>query len=139
MISLIYVSSSVGLYTAQDVAQILEESDLNNTRLQVTGLLAYQNGNIMQVLEGPKEAVMETFGRIKADPRHRNISVLLIEEIDQRHFSDWKMAFVDLGADKFQLDSRFSPFLQESLLADKFRAAPGIAKAMLVSFKDALE
>ena len=139
MISLIYVSSAARLYTEEELLEILEVSHKNNAKKQVTGLLAYLDGNIMQVLEGPEESVMEIYGKIEMDPRHHNLMVLLKEQITERQFPDWKMAFVNLRSEKINQDPRFSHFLEDSFLSEKYQTTPSMAMSMLISFKDALK
>lgn len=47
----------------------------------------------MQVLEGPKEAVLETFERISRDTRHERVIRLSRREIEELSFPGWSMAF----------------------------------------------
>jgi hypothetical protein len=138
MISLVYISSTVGLLRRDELLSILEKSRENNAKHQVTGLLAYLDGNVMQVLEGPEAGVMEIFHKIEKDTRHRNVTVLLTAEIDERHFPDWRMAFVDMNDEKFIENPAFSAFLNEPFTSEKYKNSPSFAMAMLVSFKESL-
>jgi len=65
----------------------------NNARVAVTGMLLYHDGNFMQALEGPREAVTRVFGRIERDARHGGSLVLLQADRPQRLFTEWSMAF----------------------------------------------
>lgn len=47
--------------------------------------------HFVQVLEGPRERVLETFQRISKDPRHSNVHVALEGEVEARRFGDWAM------------------------------------------------
>jgi hypothetical protein len=56
----------------------------------------------MQVLEGEKDTVLETFQSIKLDVRHCGIFVLIEEEIASRKFSSWSMGFRQLSNADFE-------------------------------------
>ncbi len=56
----------------------------------------------MQVLEGDRPAVTETFARISKDRRHWNTNVLLDRDAP-RAFGDWSMGFTRLSK---ETDSR---------------------------------
>ncbi len=61
MLSLIYVSSSTRAFSDADLVALLEQSQEKNARLDITGMLLYKDGNFMQVLEGPDDAVRQLF------------------------------------------------------------------------------
>ncbi|MBK8783991.1 MAG: BLUF domain-containing protein [Anaerolineales bacterium] len=135
MISLIYVSTATHLLSKEELLDILRVSRRNNEVGPVTGLLLYLDGNFMQVLEGPEEAVMDIFGKIEKDIRHTNIIVILKDPIAEREFSEWSMAFLNLD-EIAKNESGLSDFLREDFIADKFRRSPQLAHKMLLSFKE---
>lgn len=136
MISLIYVSTAVYLLSSEELLDILRVSRRNNEVGPVTGLLLYKDGNFMQVLEGPEEAVMNIFGKILRDTRHTDIIVISKEPITVREFADWRMAFLNLDDETLKTESALSDFLKESFRADTFRNSPNFAHKMLLSFKE---
>ncbi len=93
MFQIVYVSSARDLLSHDDLLGVLRVSRRNNAAVGVTGALLYTDGNFMQVLEGPREAVMETFDRIERDARHRGVLVMLRQEIEEREFPEWSMGF----------------------------------------------
>jgi hypothetical protein len=68
-------------------------------------LLVYQQ-RVVQVLEGPRDAVSATFERIARDVRHANLTVLSLGRIQQRDFEDWTMRLLPL-----------TPLVEKRLLA----------------------
>jgi hypothetical protein len=58
----------------------------------VTGLLLFHRGWFLQVLEGPLEAVDDTFDRIRRDGRHTDIRTVADLPIAARAFGDWTMS-----------------------------------------------
>ena len=93
MYSLTYVSSARKTLSQADLEQILETSRINNARDNITGMLLYADGNIIQVLEGVHSKVRDCFQRIQQDDRHRGAIVLLDEDIQERAFPEWTMGF----------------------------------------------
>lgn len=91
MLSLVYLSSATRLFSDAELDDILAVSRRNNARDGITGLLVYRDGDILQVLEGPEDAVRRTYARIAADPRHTRILVLDESRVDERAFADWAM------------------------------------------------
>lgn len=89
---LIYVSAACLRTGPPDLGGILAQSERNNVRSNVTGVLFYADGNFLQMLEGTAEAVDTTYQRICADPRHSGILKLLHFDITYRQFPSWAMA-----------------------------------------------
>jgi hypothetical protein len=57
MLSLVYASSAKQLFSEEDLTALLQQSRDNNTRLGLSGLLLYKDGNFMQVLERPDDVL----------------------------------------------------------------------------------
>jgi Sensors of blue-light using FAD len=90
---LIYISSATRLFTDADLSDILSKSQLNNKKCDVTGLLLYHEGNILQLLEGDEETVRNLYFKIEQDSRHTNLSTLITGTADKRNFPEWFMGF----------------------------------------------
>lgn len=79
---------------AKDLMNILEVSKARNSVAGVTGALMFNDDRFVQILEGTKYQVDETFERIRRDSRHAEATILAIQEKPSRRFYDWCMAFV---------------------------------------------
>ncbi|KRB82732.1 hypothetical protein ASE00_11925 [Sphingomonas sp. Root710] len=88
---LTYISSARATLLLSDVEQILQTSRRRNERDQVTGLLIFDGKRFLQALEGPIEAVEQTFSRIALDPRHRALVRLSSRGVETREFGNWSM------------------------------------------------
>ena len=93
MFQLVYMSQVTEMFTSKTIDDILEKSKKNNLRLGITGMLIEKNGVFFQLLEGDKKNVLETYGRICNDLRHTLIRVLVTQEVEERIFPHWSMAF----------------------------------------------
>jgi hypothetical protein len=98
----LYVSSGVKKFTDAEIDEILEKARLNNTDSGVTGVLFYLEGNFLQLLEGEEAVLAETYARIKSDSRHRGLTQLISETVDERSFPDWKMGFRAITASEMR-------------------------------------
>ena len=93
MHQLVYVSAASWAMSNAELNEILDASRRNNCLSGVTGMLLHLDRGFLQVLEGAKPAVEETFARIRRDWRHNGPRVLIEQETDERQFGDWSMGF----------------------------------------------
>jgi hypothetical protein len=90
MRQLIYSSQPFG-YDAAMLGGILIGARRNNRRDGLTGALICRHDIYLQLLEGPADAVVATFARIRRDDRHNDIAQICSTEVDARMFPDWDM------------------------------------------------
>ena len=98
MLQLVYISTGREIPTEEMLDSILAASRRNNRAIGVTGLLVVGGRRFLQALEGPEQAVLDTYGRIKLDERHRALVLLSCRTVGARAFGDWAMGF-ERGAD----------------------------------------
>lgn len=91
---LIYNSTAGKDFSETHLAFLLLNARKNNQALGVTGLLLYDAGAFLQVLEGEGATLEGLYRRIRRDPRHVRVSTLLSREVDTREFGEWSMGFV---------------------------------------------
>jgi hypothetical protein len=89
---ILYISTSTVPGDKADLVGILEQSRHNNAIDGVTGLLWSDGRHFMQVIEGPKASISDTFARIQVDTRHERLEVLHDRPIEDREFGGWSMA-----------------------------------------------
>lgn len=92
----VYTSSATRQLHTEDLAQILREARERNHRLDVTGMLLYNEGTFLQVLEGDEETVTALYERIKGDERHHRVVTLMNQPAKKRAFGKWMMGFRNL-------------------------------------------
>lgn len=97
---LIYSSRAVDGTDRDALRDILAASRDRNAEEGVTGCLLYSGTAFLQVLEGEEGPVRETFARIRRDPRHTDVRVLVDEGAPDRAHGDWSMGFAHLGEDE---------------------------------------
>ena len=133
MIQLAYVSSTYILLSAEDIASILVVSREKNRRLGITGMLLYKGGNVLQILEGEKDKVVELFDVIRKDKRHGGVIELYQKKVTERDFPEWTMGFYDLNAEGARFLEGFVDFLDPNY--DMHAIKPSAAAKLLKAFK----
>lgn len=93
-----YVSRFESPLSEADIQAIGEQSQRNNERLGLTGVLMASGGLFYQVLEGPAEAVDEVYRKIVEDGRHTDLLLLSTETGVDRLFPTWSMQTINLDA-----------------------------------------
>jgi len=90
---ILYASQATTPPTESEFKHLLAQCHRNNTRHGITGLLLYNNGNYLQIIEGKMEAVQSLYEIIRLDERHKEVVILETGEQNGRNFPDWAMGF----------------------------------------------
>ncbi|MEE8602127.1 BLUF domain-containing protein [Euzebya tangerina] len=122
MLQLVYVSTAAKAFSDAKLQSILIEARDLNWAWDVTGVLLHHDGRFIQALEGPAEAVHDTFSRIQRDSRHHGIVTLYVDEIDQRDFPDWRMGYVAIDPDSARQVDGFMDLAAQQHAEDSSRA-----------------
>jgi hypothetical protein len=130
---LIYLSTMVG-ENEQALKPIWDSAIKHNQVNGITGMLLYYKGGFIQVLEGSRAKVMETFERIGKDTRHHHITTLTITEVPSRQFGTWSMGFKHISANEAAKFPKHGAVFNFKTQADALRAEPGLALDMLRQF-----
>lgn len=114
---IVYVSTATEQLSETELQSILTKSRSNNEKKNITGLLIYSSGNIMQVLEGNKEDLENLYKVINRDARHFGVIKLQEVAANSRIFSEWSMGFKTVSPEEFKkvegyLDIRDSNTMQ---------------------------
>ncbi len=123
MYELIYTSVGQKIFSSFDLLEILEQARNNNIKLNITGMLVYKDQEFAQILEGEKETVKNLYEKIRNDPRHTSVKVFHEDEIHNRYFSEWSMAFAEIKKDaRFKLGNKefdYDTPISEALSAEE--------------------
>jgi hypothetical protein len=140
LVRLLYASRSVKNIESSDVESILSDSRNHNPGAGVTGILCYSGNIYIQVLEGNRREVSRLYNKIVKDDRHKDVEILLFENIVERRFFNWTMGQVNLSKinpstmlkysekptmDPFSMDGRVSLALLDELIASASIVAKG--------------
>lgn len=135
MLQIIYVSSAKTLFSSAELVELLRKAREKNTRLGITGMLLYKDGNFIQVLEGPDDKVSELFATISQDPRHRAIIAMSRRSIEKTEFGDWSMGFTDMAGLTETDMPGLNSYLDESFSPETLSQNPTRARLLLETFR----
>ncbi|MFN3172041.1 MAG: BLUF domain-containing protein [Hyphomicrobiales bacterium] len=99
LVGLIYVSirrHSPQIDPQEELRRIHAESNNNNPRLNITGVLLSTKNHYIQFIEGEEKVVMDLFAIIEKDKGHYNLKVRRSAVLDERHFPEWSMNVVSI-------------------------------------------
>lgn len=103
---LIYASRAVDV-NAAELQRILDTSVRNNRDANITGMLLFDHGAFLQLLEGPRSAVTRQFVKIAQDPRHDRVEIIQAATVDARFFWRWHMEYVASHGEQAALLARY--------------------------------
>lgn len=78
---------------------IMMRAALRNSASGVTGVLAAGPDSFVQLIEGPRDAVAATIGRIARDQRHTQLVPVEVVESSERLFPQWRLATAEYSAE----------------------------------------
>lgn len=93
MITLLYYSTATNGFSTEKLILLEKQCIEGNKPVGITGILLYNKGSIMQILEGDAVVVEHIFDKIKIDKRHTDVYQLNSYVITERSYSEWSMLF----------------------------------------------
>ncbi len=97
LLRIVYLSTAMESYTPQSLQAFSDDICTRNRATNITGAMAFNGGNFLQVIEGPAYVVDDLFEKISADPRHAFIDVLQRDIVEQRIFADYGLELCSFG------------------------------------------
>jgi len=156
LLNIMYLSVLTPEYPlcSAEIIEIGRRAAKSNASLGVTGFLLYTKPFFLQYLEGAPAQVKDLYTRIRRDPRHANVTILVSRVMKDgvRNFGDWAMRTTDLDSEtaqetaplrevlrlltrQFNQLRGFLPRLQHDILLSTISVAPGsLCQSALVAF-----
>jgi hypothetical protein len=131
---IIYTSKATQEFKPSDIDNILTLAAKNNTKRDLTGMLCFSRNYFLQCLEGSRSNVNEMYHKILNDNRHSDIVLLEYEEISEREFSSWSMAYLPETKLTTSINLKFS----ESSEFDPYKMSAESTHKMMLALRDEL-
>lgn len=129
---IIYTSIAIRYFSDAEILDMLNTFRLNNAKLEVTGMLLYDNSVFFQVIEGKSEVISKLYESIRRDPRHRLVTTIVDEELQEREFANWSMGFYKVNNEQLnKMEGVNDFFTSNKCLTD---VTVGISKKLLQVF-----
>lgn len=94
---IMYISSATRDMSAEELEAMMVKCREKNAFFDITGYMIYNEGNIIQLLEGKRTTVEYIYNTIRLDKRHHDIIELCAAPVEKRAFADWQMGFKNIN------------------------------------------
>jgi hypothetical protein len=135
---LVYSSEATPGLAPAELEGMLAESRIRNAKHGITGVLVFVDGAFLQVLEGEKNDVLDLMSRIDRDPRHRAVKVFYEQEVEERAFESWSMAYLSPSAAEVAKWAELEGGTTIGAVLASVEANPGRLPGMVVNILKAL-
>lgn len=136
MFSLCYVSAASTRLSEDQLLNLLNTCQKNNSEIDVTGLLLYNGqGTYIQVLEGEQPVIEALYDKIQDDTRHHRVNCIGKKSIEQRSFPNWSMGFKSLNDEGVIPVEGYSDFMESEDSAAYLASHSSFAYSLLSHFK----
>lgn len=126
---------SGGFPTGRELVALHQDAQRRNEEIHVTGILLYNAGHFLQLLEGKAIVVRRLFEKIRSDRRHQNVQQLAFLPVEARMFQGWNMGMLNLD-ERSDLDSSlFRDFRHDAERATNSIEAQRRSLELLKDFK----
>jgi hypothetical protein len=137
---IVYTSTATASLSADQTQELLSVARYFNMRIGITGILLFQGGTFLQVLEGHPDTVRWLFEKISKDRRHTRVVKLLESTVTQRSFESWAMGYVALHSPKARevpgFANYFGPNFSLAELQQRDNSSGSRVKQVLAGFRD---
>lgn len=133
LVRLLYASRPSTPLSTMVLDSILEQSRANNSPQGITGILCFNDDLFIQVLEGGRDEVCDTYNKIVSDDRHRDVRILTYDEISERLFGGWTMGPVNIAKINPSLLLKYSEKAALNPYACSGRASMGLLDELIAT------
>ena len=93
----VYASAATQPFSTAALHTLLHKARARNSLYGVSGMLLYNSGSFLQVLEGEESYLQIIRDSIWRDARHTDTKILSNQIIERREFEAWSMGFIDIS------------------------------------------
>ncbi len=111
-LTLVYVSQAEHPMDRDALNEILQKSRINNKKLDITGVLLYENGSFFQLIEGKEKPIRALYKKICNDKRHKHIAKVIEIKSHEKNFSQWSMGHADITKNEIETLEGMNDFFQ---------------------------
>jgi hypothetical protein len=138
MLQLIYTSVATVEFSEDDLNALLFKSRKNNEKSDITGMLLYDKGTFLQIIEGPEDAIKKLIAKIEKDDRHNRIITISQRAVPKRDFEQWRMGFAKIQKDQLLCLPGFEDFFDGEPCLSHLRKEAWLTRRILLHFRDGM-
>jgi len=92
-----YISNSIYLWSPKELDRFFKYVQQENDRKNISGILLYNDGTFVQVLEGEANEINALFTSIMRDRRHNHLTIMMDRSIEERIFGGYETRSISFG------------------------------------------
>jgi len=133
-----YVSNACADLNNDELVQMIREAHHRNTADRISSILVHQDGQFLQVIEGPKNRVVKLLDKICQDPRHSDINIFFENFISRRNYPGWGMGYLSSESEA-QLNENIFQLLHNAHSLDQITYDHDIAPLLRAQYRRYME
>jgi len=103
----VFISTATAPLSEEELQRLARGASARNQARSITGVLCYNAGDFLQLVEGDEDSVTGLLDAIARDPRHAWMQVLLHAPANRRLYSAWCLTRYNLHSDASSSRSEF--------------------------------
>jgi hypothetical protein len=136
---LVYVSRGGRELRGAVLTHLARQSATDNAKRDISGVLLACGPHLMQLLEGEVTEIVDLYEKIRRDPRHSEIELLICKNVNKRLCPDWGMELVDLDATAILNRDRLNGLIDDLRNRHNTSHYSAEARLLLHDFKSQLQ
>lgn len=96
----LYISKTTRAMPEAELHEIASRARAKNELEGITGALLFVEDSFVQVIEGKDAVIEKLLAALRADTRHRDITILMDRNVPSRDFQNWSMGIISISAEK---------------------------------------
>jgi len=96
----LYISKTTRAMSDAELHDIASKARMKNEREGITGALLFVENSFVQVIEGKDASIEDLLAALRADNRHRDITILMDRQVRSRDFQNWSMGIITISEEK---------------------------------------
>jgi hypothetical protein len=96
----LYISKTTRAMSDAELHDIASKARMKNEREGITGALLFVENSFVQVIEGKDASIENLLAALRADNRHRDITILMDRQVRSRDFQNWSMGIITISEEK---------------------------------------
>jgi muconolactone delta-isomerase len=115
ILTIVYASEATEAFNKESLHNLLETARIRNSKLDITGLLLYEDKSFLQVIEGRPSVIKALFNKIKKDSRHKHVAKILEITSHEKSFEEWTMGHGMVTIDELESIEGMSDFFSNQM------------------------
>lgn len=96
----LYISKTTRAMPEAELHEIASRARAKNELEGITGALLFVEDSFVQVIEGKDAVIEKLLAALRADTRHRDITILMDRNVPSRDFQNWSMGMITISEEK---------------------------------------